>query len=1006
MTIQKQIVPISFAGGLDGKTDPKQVLPTKLLELQNGILTQAGAVSKRWGYRALGKTVLGTSTTIAACYGLHAFEDELLLYDGLAAYSYSPARDAWISRGEFISIVQTNTQIVRNGAQQLSPDSTSLNGVTVYAWEDSRGGIRYSVADATTGTLLVVDQPLFSTMPSTVVRPKTIALGSQILVLYSTATGQIAYVPINPSNPTAQAVAGVTLLTTASPSATFFDATVSGSQLLIAYEFLGASPSLHVAAFNSVPQLVWDNTVAAGPFPSCSPSVVGDASGNAWVTYPNGGSSSTSCATALYAPGGARTLAPVTTITQSTGTVAAITGIVSGTTLTIYAEATAASSFNEVIYTSTLTLAGAASATSVFLRSVGLASKAFAYEGAPYVNVAFQSPLQSTYFTVGATGHVVAKASAGLGGGLVSGSDFVLPEVTQVSAGIYLYANLIKGLPNTEAGQVLALLGVNETELDFADSTHFLSASINGGLYTVGGVLQSYDGAQYVEHGFHVYPESFIATPIGSGGALGTGTYNYCVTYEWEDNNGLTQISTPSVAVPVTFATGSSNSVQLTIPTLRLTRKTNVRIVVYRTAANGLTMTRVTSALVPLYNNPAVDTVTFLDVLSDASIAGNGAMYTQPLVTGGNPILPNSAPPACSLITTYADRVWIAGPDSPYTLSYTQQSALNVPMQFAAQLTLTVDPDGGPISALARMDEKLVIFKPSGVFYLIGQGPTATGDQNDFGDPVQVPSGSVGCANPNSVVLTPMGLLFASANGIYLFDRNLNVSYKGAPVEPFNALSITSATLIPNQWVVFTTTTGTALVYDYYFDQWSTFTNHVAVDSKLYLGEANAFVYGNPSGQVYLQTPTTFSDAGAVIPLELTTAWINPGAIQGYMRVYHALVLGTYKGSHTLNVWAGFDYDDPFVELAQIPTASTLGISTFGSSSPFGAGSPFGDASPGQTVYQFRCDVLRKCEAIRFKIGDVESTPTEALGLSALTLVVGVKTGAMKFPGAKIIGMQ
>ena len=53
---------------------------------------------------------------------------------------------------------------------------------------------------------------------------------------------------------------------------------------------------------------------------------------------------------------------------------------------------------------------------------------------------------------------------------------------------------------------------------------------------------------------------------------------------------------------------------------------------------------------------------------------------------------------------------------------------------------------------------------------------------------------------------------FASGNGIYLLDRNLNVSYKGSPVEAFNSLAITSATLIPNQWVVFTTTTGTALV--------------------------------------------------------------------------------------------------------------------------------------------------------------------------------------------------
>jgi hypothetical protein len=686
-----------------------------------------------------------------------------------------------------------------------------------------------------------------------------------------------------------------------------------------------------------------------------------------------------------------------------------VTIAVVGTLCTVFAELQGSTPANNLIYVNTMTTAAVlgfpATSPPVFARSVGLASKAFVYLGAIYVNVAFQSQQQSTYFTLDQNGQVVAKQSAQLGGGLTAANDYVLSEVPQPTPGIFLYANLIKGIVNTEAGAVQSLLGVNATTLDFIDSNHFLSSAIAGGLYTVGGILQSYDGAQYVEHGFHVYPEAVVFTPSATGGSMAAGTYDYAVTYEWIDNAGNAQLSTPSIVNTVVVGGTVLGSVQLTIPTLRLTKKSKVKVVVYRTTQGpGQILYRVTSALVPLYSDPTVDSVSFTDTLADASITSNGAMYTQPLTVGANPVLPNAAPPACSLIATYANRLFLGGVDDPYTLWYSQASITGSPMQFSALLTLRSDPDGGPITAIARMDDKLIVFKKNAIFYLFGQGPTATGDQNDFGVPISIPSGEVGCASQNSIVLTPIGLLFQSLNGIYLLDRGLNVSYKGAPVENFNALTITSSTLIPNQWVVFTTTSGLALVYDYYYDQWSTFTNHSSVDSDLYLGAGNVFVWVRGDGTVFEQTPSIFTDSGAPIPLSLTTAWITLAQLQGYQRIYHALLLGTYKGSHNLNFWCGFDYDDPFTALALIPVDATLGTATFGSSTPFGIDATFGGA-PGQSVYQFRVDVLRKCQAIRFQITDQQSAPgNEGFSLSAISLVVGVKRGQFRLPAIKQFG--
>lgn len=1004
---QKVLVPVPFAGGLDTKTDPKQVLPGKLLALENGVFQQTGALSRRWGYEALGKTVLGASAPIAACQAVRAFEEELLLFDGAAAYSYLPSSDSWASRGALVGVAQSNTPIIRNTSQQLSPDFGSLGGVDLYAWEDSRGGIRYSVLDSEAGTLEVIDQPLYAGMASSLERPKVMAFAGVLLVFFGNASGQLSYVAIAPGAPARAATFGnIVLNGLATP--VFFDACVAGSTLYLAYYTAGA---VMLAAMTTGLAIPWTATVATqASVPTGALNVTADASGNAWVTYADNGTGSETCSTAVYSSAGTQLLAPVQVVSQATGALAAVAALVNGATATVYAEAKGAQTYFEVVYQNTLTLAGAlgaaAASAPVFARGVGLASKPFSYGGNAYVNVAFESPLQSTYFTLSASGQVVSKVNAGVGGGLIAESDAMLPECPQVASGVFRYPNLVKGLPNTEAGAILTLLGVNGTTLDFAPPSPFASASINGGFYTVGGIVSRYDGAAYVECGFHVYPEGITSSSSSSGGALGTGTYDYAVTYEWSDNTGAVEISTPSVVLSVTFGGGSTNSVTLTIPTLKLTRKGKVKVVVYRTAANGTLLNRVTSAILPLYSDPTTDTVTLVDTLSDASIAANGLLYTQPLTTGSNPVLENVAPPACSLLATFDDRIFIAGLDDPNAVAYTQPTLANTPMQFCAELTMRTDPEGGAVTALARMDDKLVVFKESAIFYFNGTGPTPTGDASGYSPLVSIPSGGVGCVAAATVVLSPLGLLFQSADGIYLLDRSLNVTYKGAPAEAFNALVLTSGTLVPNQWIVWTSEGGTALCYDYYYDQWSTFSNHPAVGSALYLGGDNTLVWANAAGSVFEQTVDGFSDAGSPIAFSLTTAWLNPGQIQGYQRVFHGFLLGTYKGSHTLNVWCGFDYDDALTAMTTIAVDGVLGVSVFGGASPFGSDSPYGGALPGQAVYQFRLDILRKCQAIRFQISDLQAAPgNEGFSLSALSLVLGVKPGGFRLPKTKQFGV-
>jgi hypothetical protein len=1011
--MQKALIPVPFAGGIDTKTDPSQVIPGKLLDLQNGVMQKTGAITTRWGYTALGTGVVGSQTPIAACAALNEFNNELLLYDGRLAYSYIPAESQWAPRGEVLSVIQTNTNVVRNANQQLSPDHAQLNGVDVYAWEDSRGGIYYQINDAASGAIVVQNAPLVPGQPfGTIIRPKCLIMPgtNTVCVFFQDNSGNLGCASINSLAP-AQAPTFATISTNLLPTSTYdAQASSGGGGIYISHWVANLGGNQNDACVLKVtPGLVvaWVSSgfliFGSGLYTLGSAISVDPVSGRSYATFWNFFFGQAWCF--VISPTGVGVVT-ANTFTLGTGDIQAATSVINGNSVYWYVEASGATPlYNYISY-----FVGSTQGLSIttplttFLLGCGLASKAFTYNGVVYLNIATQTQQQATYFTVDQNGIVVAKALAALGGGVVSSSDYILPECQQTSAGIFEYANLVKGQANTEAGAVFALLGVNATELNFSQSNQFISASINGGLYTVGGILQSYDGAQYVEHGFHMYPEAFTLTPSTTGGLLGAGVYYYVVTYEWIDNNGYRQISTPSIATAVT-TTSATASVQLTIPTLRLTRKTNVQIVVYRTAVNGTLLTRVTSAAVPLYNSTTVNTVTYTDVLSDASIAGNSALYTQPLSSGGDPVLPNAAPPACTLMTTYANRLWIAGVDDPYTLWYTQPAFIGVPMQFSAYLTLRVDPDGGPITALARMDNNMFIFKRNAIFFISGQGPTNTGDNNDLGTPIQVPSGGVGCISPNSVALTPMGLLFQSATGIYLLDRSLNVTYKGAPVEKFNSLTITSTTVLPNQWVVFTTSTtttldgpaiqGLAIVYDYFYDQWSVFTNHAAVDSTIYIGNNSLFVYANPNGTVYLQNLTSFTDNGSPIVLSLTTAWLNPNVLQGYQRIYHAFLLGLYYGTHTLSFAAGFDFDPALSAYAAVASDQALGINLFGSGSPFGADTPFGGSSPGASVYQFRFDLLKKCNAVRFQIVMTPSASpavgtSQGASFSALCLEVGV----------------
>jgi hypothetical protein len=482
-------------------------------------------------------------------------------------------------------------------------------------------------------------------------------------------------------------------------------------------------------------------------------------------------------------------------------------------------------------------------------------------------------------------------------------------------------------------------------------------------------------------------------------GSLGTGLYTYKAVYEWTDNLGRVVRSTTSEPQEITFASGTTNATSVRVPTLRLTNKEStrspVRIVLYRTEANGSVLYRLTPLSSPLFNDTTIDYVSYTDTLADGYLTSRERIYTD------GDVLDTDAPPHSTAIATYRNRVWLAGLENPQQLWYSQQLVEGEAVGFSQYFTAQTDFRGGRITALQPLDDALVIFKENAVFRISGEGPNNTGGGSFYDDP-QLITTDVGCTNPNSIATTPEGLVFQSAKGIMLLDRSYGVSYIGAPVERYNALTITSTTVVPDQnIIVFTTSTDPALVYDYYFQQWSTFTNHFAVDSILW---RRNFVYLRSDGFAFSQTAREYTDNGTHIPLKLRTGYIKLSQLQGFQRVKGAAILGEFKGTHKLLVRAHYDYNDTFTDSYVVEPAEVFASNLWGSGYTWGSDDVWGGR---YSPYHFVIPTLtqQKCQSIAFSIQDTqESSPNEGYSITGLTLEVGTKRGLNKVPYANKIG--
>ena len=995
MPLDKALIPVDLSGSLDTKTDQKMVLPTKLTELENGVFIKGSTITKRNGYSKLSRSISGSTSSISSGDALSTFQDELLLFSNSELYSYVDGREEWVDKGGSLSVNVSSEDIIRNDFEQSSPDIGYGNGLYCIAWEDTQGGIRASVIDAITGAVLQNNTSISSTGKL----PRVIELDQRLGIVYvETSDNDIDIKLLDLTDPTTFGSA-TQLASNVATSGQMLDATEYGTtDALFAYRNSSSQVQVGYITSNGVIGSTANGFVAPITIandPEDSLTIYRDAVNDGiYVAYSKNSDSSGLKVTRLNID----LTAVATYVVEATAT--AIPRVTmqrdsTGDVVVIY-ELDETNDYDhrlkKAVYDVSASSMGSASDLK---RSVGLVSKGFYHSNKTYVVVVHASDLQSTYFLMDASGLIVAKLQTGLAGGLASDSTLIR-ATDDASSGIYKLPLQVKTRLVSRDDDLYSLKGLSLSTIDFTQSASFQGLELGENLHIAGGFVSAYDSQNIEEHGFHLFPENVTAA-LASGGSLTSGgSYQFRVIYVHTDARGQIHRSAPSVAVTGS-PSGGNLKVTLTIPTLRVTEHTSVNCEVYRTQNNGTLFYKVGSVA----NDTSVDSVTFTDEgsISDTQLLAKELLYTN----GG--IVENISPPATSVLGTFNNRLFAVSSENPKLLYYSKKREAKSPVEFSDVFTIVMNK-AEKVTALIEMDEKLIIFEPQRIFYITGDGPTPAGLQNNFSEP-QLVTSDVGCITLDSVVLTPLGIMFMSQKGIYLLDRKLETAYVGAAVETYNSETITSAVMVADSSQVrFTTQSGPCLVYDFYYGKWSTFTNHSGTGAVIWRATDNYTYLRTSGGLVYQEDSTKYTDVDAQVNLKLTTAWIKPSSVQGLQRVRRALVLGDYKSNHILQARVAYDFEQFYNEKHTFDFRTATGQNEYGDESPYGSeyyGSGTNRIASG--VYQFSMHLARqKVNSVRFELSDtVSSNPGEAYSITNLMLEVGLKNTPASLPQQKLV---
>lgn len=502
-------------------------------------------------------------------------------------------------------------------------------------------------------------------------------------------------------------------------------------------------------------------------------------------------------------------------------------------------------------------------------------------------------------------------------------------------------------------------------------------STVGESTYCANGKVLAFDGTKLYESGFDFIPKIYNGTLSTGSGSIPDGVYNYVLVYNYYNTNGEIERSAPSLAFPVTV-TGGPKNVIITASTIPFTLKKFAFLkgtdrapvaALYRTQAAGTVFFKVAELSFAEEGQP----ITLVDTLTDIAIADNEVLYTA----GG--VLVSDPTPQARFSTSGGNRLFLGGLEEKDEIAFSKKQLFDEGVSFSdffrIRISSASNADKSDISALGYLDGKLIVFREQSIYFISGDGPLETGQQDTFTEP-QVISTDAGCIEPRSVLNVPFGVMFKSNKGIYLLDRSLSTQYIGAPVEDFNSEKIVSSILSEKfNEARFYTENGKCLVYNFVFNSWAVFKDQSSLDADSWIGSPVSLI-GN---KVYKETENTFTDDSDYYSMRLVTPWLKLQAVQDFQRIYRLWIIGNYKSAHTLKLKIYVNYNETEVETYDLVY------------------------NPEEVQYQFRVSMpFQKVESIKFELYDTDQDDSgESFDLTNLQAEVGLKQGGYKIAATK-----
>ena len=988
MTLEWTTIDVPLGAGVDTKTNEKLLKPPACADLSDAVFPATGVsgYETRKGYDRI-----RTDTTISSIDSFATRDNELLVIGNDKLYSVSELENNvdLVEKGQLLAVKVQQDTLDTQAVNQTFGQIITHNGLQVHCWYDSgTSTVQYTVADATTGAIISADNSIAGSN-----RPKLTRVGSSIQIIYwASATTALRSTVIPTYAPSS--TSDVELVSDVDTTGIFdvIETTSALTSSFIAYGQLSVTDNIYSFIIDeagdvSQTTLVATNTMAAlavGVTDSSFVVVFTEDLGDVYFYESDSG------------PTIIGTFAEITYNTFSdTETIAYVWD---GTNHNIWFS-TAGPSADRDNYVrfyqgTTAEIDLDDFDTPVYtLQHSTLSSSGFLAGTEACVHVSYAGALQGTHFLIDTTGTVQAKCCGGVAETTTS------PHLPRVIDGTWapVYREHLDIDVDPDIAEVVtnvfAQKGLKKVSYDFTYRPVF--AEYGDATYINSGILWQYDGVELVEQGFHIYPEGITISAANSTGSLAVSTsYSYRVYYEWTNARGERQRST--TATIITESTGASDdTMTLVIPTLAHTNKsTDVSIVVYRSEGDpnllgGSPFYRISDANPEnntgnnryVINANSSATVSFVDGMTDALLVVNELDY----LNSGE--LDNITTPSASIMGEAKGRVWMGDFEKENRVMYSKTNARGRDqLEFHDTLWVDIPEAGGKPTAFGALNFHVVVFTENACYAFSGEGRNNLGA--GFFNLPQVVSLDVGCIEQRSVVNIPEGIVFKSNKGIWRLGHNLDMKYIGANVEAYNDQDITNATLIPEEnHVVFLTSSGRTLVYNYIIGEWTTWTNHAGASAVIWNG---TYTYARTDGRIYRQG-SNYSDDGVHYAMKFVTAPIGIKGVQGKQKIRHIRLLGEYYSAHTLRVGLRFNHEPGVSDFGTWDPSDGITVSLYGAGA-YGAGAYGGSGSP---VYQTRFNMPRqKCQTVQFVI---DSTNTggagRAVSIQAIQIEVGAKRG-------------